>query len=85
MDSDDVRALDPKDPNYDSEQESSPPAYGSQPGARLKAFKSAVRSPGSKAFLQFHTRTAGYCQCPRDASTRTFRPHNLRLEPRCLR
>lgn len=42
MDSDDVRALDPKDPNYDSEQEGSPPAYRGRHGARLKAYKSAV-------------------------------------------
>ena len=42
MDGDDVRALDPKDPNYDSEQEGSPPSYGSQPTSRLKAYKAAV-------------------------------------------
>ena len=43
LDSDDMRALDPRDPNYDSEQESTAPAYGSQPGGRLNSYKSAVR------------------------------------------
>lgn len=44
MDSDDVRALDPKDPNYDSDQEGSPPAYHEQHGARLRGYKAAVCS-----------------------------------------
>ena len=48
MDGDDVRALDPKDPNYDSEQEGSPPSFGSQPTSRLKAYKAAVRAPGCR-------------------------------------
>jgi hypothetical protein len=49
MDGDDDRALDPKDPNYDSEQEGSPPTYGSQPTSRLKAYKAAVSAPGCKS------------------------------------
>lgn len=51
MDSDDVRALDPKDPNYDSEAEASPPSYHSQLGGHVKAYKQAVSSLETLSFV----------------------------------
>ena len=43
LDADDERALDPADPNYDSEKEGSPPTYSGALGEHINGYKEAVR------------------------------------------